>query len=499
MEFTGHPFFSEGRWEQKLWIAFMVLVFACGGCGGDDGGGGPGTETETGEEARVYAFESDLVEGAGSTNWSGQAARQVLIEDVKAWIGTLTEWVDGGTLDANVPGDIYATLDFYVSFDGESNGDGEFVLLTKTVSPLQSTYDDISTGKKLIDKLAGNDSATDHAHWGTSFSGWTDEDIAASGGSISSPEGLLNAFLWTIDANAIARANGEYDLPVHLTARGQDLQQLVGKFLVMAVNFSQGTDDYLDDDVAGKGIHADVGNVEPEDEGKPYTRLEHHWDEGFGYFGAAADYGSYGDDEIAAKGGDEAWQGSHDTNDDGAIDLTKEFNFGASVNAAKRDLGSAGNTNPTDFTGEVFGAFHAGRSIIHDAAGDLTEEERTALTVERDAIRWGWEACVSATAIHYINDLLEDIASYGSEDPAIFAGVAKHWSELKGFSLGFQFNPASPVSDEDFASFHQLIGDSPILADAGEEAVTDYVVDLETARDLLCGVYGFDEENCLNW
>ena len=40
-------------------------------------------------------------------------------------------------------------------------------------------------------------------------------------------------------------------LPVHITAEGLDLQQLTQKFLLGAVNFSQGTDDYLDDDIDG--------------------------------------------------------------------------------------------------------------------------------------------------------------------------------------------------------------------------------------------------------
>ena len=53
------------------------------------------------------------------------------------------------------------------------------------------------------------------------------------------------------------------------------------KFLLGAVAFSQGADDYLDDDVAGKGLLV-FGYIPAE--GKKYSALEHAWDEGFGYF-----------------------------------------------------------------------------------------------------------------------------------------------------------------------------------------------------------------------
>ena len=509
-------------------IAVMAIPLAFVGCGDDDGGAGEGTtgeesetgeETETGEEDLTYGFASDLVEDANSASWSGQAARQVLIEELKVWIGGkavgpdaegITKFVSEESLQADVPGDVYDTLMYYVEFDGDANGDDAIAIATKTLDPLQGSVNEISTGKKLINKLAGNDSATDHKDWASEFVGWADEDIAAHGGDVSSPEGLLKAFLWTIDANAMALAIGETTLPVHLTAKGQDLQQLVQKFLVMAVNFSQGTDDYLDLDPVddGKGVGVAVSNVDPDDEGKPYTSLEHHWDEGFGYFGAAADYASYNAREAAGNVTEEGdgsldWNGSHDTNGDGYIDLAKEFNFGASVNAAKRDLGSVGFTNPTDFKGMILGAFHAGRSIIHNADGDLNVDEREALLEQSDRVRWGWEACIAATAVHYINDIGADIQSWmdaTEESPgASMATLAKHWSELKGFSLGFQFSPVSPLSDEDFATFHALIGDSPVLEADGMEAWMVYKADLDAAASLLAAAWDFDEDAVAGW
>ena len=71
--------------------------------------------------------------------------------------------------------------------------------------------------------------------------------------------------------------------------------------------------------------------------------------------------------------------------------------------------------------------------------------------------------------VHYINDTLQDMADFDTADYS-FSSHAKHWSELKGFALGFQFNPRSPMSAEDFDVLHALIGMSPVLEDAGEEA-----------------------------
>ena len=86
--------------------------------------------------------------------------------------------------------------------------------------------------------------------------------------------------------------------------------------------------------------------------------------------------------------------------------------------------------------------------------------------------------------VHYINDVLQDLNA--TEVDA--AGLAKHWSELKGFALAFQFNPNSPMSDADFAQLHSLLGTGPSL-DAS------YQADLLTARGLLRDAYSFDNSN----
>jgi hypothetical protein len=296
---------------------------------------------------------------------------------------------------------------------------------------------------------------------------------------------VLIAFFERIAKNAWLKADAQHDYPVHVTEQGHDLQQLVQKLLVMGVAFSQGTDDYLDDDKEGKGILVD--NLKPAEAGKPYTALEHHWDEAFGYFGAAADYNDYTDAEIASPG-------YKDSNKDQKIDLLSEFNFGASSNAAKRDVGSA-STAKTDFTKAIFDAFLQGRTIISSAAGPLSESKLTELKEQRDIIVLNWEKAISATLVHYINSVLQHMNRFGDEEAYKFLYHAKHWSEMKGFALGLQFNPRSPLTAAKFAEFHTLVGDAPVLKDADEEEIANYKHALRLARAILKEAYGFADAN----
>lgn len=463
----------------------------------DSGVTGDAATGDAGEtEGPAYAFESRFDAPESSVDYSGQAARQVLIADITTFIGRLTTLIDSETLSFGEIADVVGALNYYFRFDGDSSGEDTFLLST-TPTALQSTWNEISANKLLADKLAGNDTSTDHVDWSTAFRGWSDASIATHGGGITNPEAFVTALFSEIGANAIARAEGttrtsdgdpsEASLPVHLTESGIDLQQLVQKFLLGAVNFSQGADDYLDSDVAGKGLLA----PNTRDGDKPWTILEHQWDEGFGYWGGARDYDQYTDEEIAGSGGRENYRVYHDTDGDGRIDLRSEYNFGASTNAAKRDLGSV---VATDFTRDAFEAFVEGRAIIAAAGETLTTDEVARLEDARDRAVRAWENALAATAVHYINDVLQDMNKFGEEGYS-FADHAKHWSELKGFALSFQFNPRSPLTDSDFAMLHTLLGDAPVLSNASTTDQDTYRANLRAARTLLGTAYGFANEN----
>jgi len=477
---------------RHLFIALaFASVAALSGCPDEEITTTPGAFTVPDD----YDFTSNFVDGESSVAYSGQTARQVLIADLNSRISGLTEAVDGPNWSLATAADVYSYLDYFVSFDSDSNGADAIALsTTPAVATEHQSYASISSGKDLVGKLAGNDDKTDHKDWdGGGFAGWSDATIATNGGSITSPQGLLEAFLHTLASRAVARADGTLDtspdgatLPVHVTPEGLDLKQLTQKFLLMAVNYSQACDDYMDSDVDGKGLLASNEQVE----GKPYSALEHQWDEGFGYFGAARNYGDYSDAEIAGSGGREDWWGYNDSDGDGAISLTSEFNFGASTNAAKRDLGAADSSAPTDFTKDAWDGFRQGRAIIAAAKGQpLTADQMVQLEAARDKALDAYEGAIAATALHYINDTLADIASIGGGFD--FLDYAKHWSELKGFSIGLQFNPRSKLTDAQFSEFHQLIGDRPVDPTADAADIEAYVADLVAARDILMTAYAF--------
>ena len=441
----------------------------------------------------TYAFDSRFSPGTSSVAHSGQTARQVLIESLDTFIGEL----DGALLDGSVTvedeGELITLLDYFYGADPSARAiDPLAHFRLDGSSPLQVTYGDISGSAMLANKVAGMDSATDHRDWSAEFVGWSDPAIAARGGTITSPSGLITALFETLEANALAHASPRLSpagdpLPVHVTESGIDLRELINKMLLMSVNFSQGADDYLDDETEddSKGLLAD--NVAAVDGVEPFTACEHAWDEAWGYFGGSESYGVRTAGEIAAG------PAFVDRDGDSRIDLFSEIDFAASINAAKRDVGSAASA-PTDFAGQAWTAFRTGRAIIARTHDDLDADPSVLAAVQeqRDLAVSAWESAIAATVVHYINAILQVMARYESAfSTADFLELAKAFSEMKGFSLGLQFNRRSPLQAQ-FAGVQAQLGDRPVLPADGASAVDGYRVDLRSARATLGTVYGFD-------
>jgi hypothetical protein len=442
-------------------------------------------------DSKDYDFRNE--QGESSVSYSGQIARHVLIKELYNYIGGSFA-TDAQSMTADLL--LAKLMQYYKISDADYEVIAGNMNLTFVENAQQATLADISgSHKDLSGKIAGNDATGQHKDWNdtASFEGW-------AGLEINTPEGLMNALfaqlVERVQQPSVLAPNGKEVETHYVTADGVDLKQLTQKFLYGAVAFSQGTDDYLDDATEGKGLQ--TSNIPGE---KSYTNLEHQWDEGFGYFGAARNYLAYSDEEVAGKGGRENWQGKNDYNADGKIDVNAEYNFGNSTNAAKRDLGSDG---ATDYSKEAFDAFFAGRKLIADNVGtELTAEQLTQLKAYAVAATAAWEKSISATVVHYINDSVADLEEMkaGEYDAAKFATLAKHWSEMKGFALNLQFNPESPFNNEanvgKFAQMHALMGNKPVLgAQADVEA---YIADLKAARDILQQVYGFDAAVVAAW
>jgi hypothetical protein len=390
----------------------------------------------------------------------------------------------------------------------------------------------------------------------TTFSGWTtplptwtrDESTTLVMGDDAvptSPNALVESMFAKIEQLALAHTAGtppqdpagEPISTLYLDASGVDYKQMVQKFMGMAVFFSQGTGDYLYKLTGSLNGGTPADNVNPYDgdPAKAYTAMEHKYDEGFGYFGAARHYDQFTDDEIAGKGGREDWQKYNDANGDDMISFKNEYNFGHSQNAAKRDRGTTDhNDDSTDFTADIFNAFVQGRQIIAEAEEDMGAEQIDALDAHIDTIIRTWEKAIAATVVHYINDVEADMAKFGEDDYS-FNDHAKHWSEMKGFALGLQFNPDSPMHDKldaycynrqgmhaieadvteeacitnasgswnplesRFARFHRRVGDAPVLPSAAPGADIGYAMSLNSALSILAEAYGFAGVNVQGW
>jgi len=444
----------------------------------------------------TYSFESSLNEGEESVTYTGQTKRHILINDLTAAIRSLSD---------DATRDVAADLNFFFRFDGSSSDtvNYNYSISGETITP-GPTYGDISSGKDLIGKIAGEDPALIDDE----FFGWS-EGLDAT----PTPVELVDYFFSQIDAMATDESTEQITLTggnsvaidkVYISNKGHDYAQLVQKFLLGAVAYSQGTADYFKTDFS-------ADNTTPDASGAPYTTLQHKWDEAFGYFGAARNYNDFSDDEIAGEDGrPEFANGYNDANGNGIVDFHSEVNLGNSSNCAKRDRKA---TDATNFTKETFDAFLTGRAMLNSGktltADELTDLQQAALTASTT-----WEKCIAATVVHYINKVIVDMDNFTADDSYAsldaFKDHAKHWGEMKGFALGLQFNPDSPFRNDSTSlntlkQLLALMGDAPVLADGTQNdvaftgGVVQYRADLITARNTLRDVYQFSNSNAETW
>ena len=457
----------------------------------------------------TYTF-TDTV-GADTVSYTGQTKRQILLSDLVDAMNALTE----------DPAATVASLNYLFRFDSATSDSATstFALTDQSLSPNDGsgnlTYGSISSGKDLIGKIAGGNGVG-----GGETTKLIDNEFLGWSGGDSDP--IPVEFVDYLFAQLIAEATDGVTPNISITggavvaldtvtidAKGMNYRQMVQKFLLGAVNFSQATNDYFKTDFAN-ALALEGSNA--------YTAGEHDWDESFGYFGAARNYGDYTDLEIRAKSGRAAFaSGYNDTNTDGLIDVRSEVNLGASVNCAKRDVGSASNTTPTNFTKEAFDAYLVGREILKNAAasGSISAAAQVKLDAAIETAALTFEKCLAATVVHYINDVVGDMGNFNTAtgeyvDLTSFKDLTKHWAEMKGFALGLQFSPFSPfrvdaTAKANLVTILNKMGDYPVLANGTQGGVAftggvaQYETDLLAARDLLKSAYSFNSENVQNW
>jgi len=437
----------------------------------------------------TYQFNGQFSRSS-SVSYTGQVFRNVLIEDIK---GAMTSQLLG-----QYPGSIDDAKNMLLSYykysentnlfaPGSIDGFSDFKVNAKNPVGVNLPifegfiYSDIqSPGKNLYGKVAGVDNSLRRGKlFGIQ--------------NIQTPDDLLNNWFNAFAKNAVEGKvftipNGNL-APQTITGAytsedGLDYAQLTQKFLLGAVSYSQAARDYLSTDLGpNKGLNAD--NTTPAEQGANYTAMEHHFDEAFGYFGAAKDYLAYGDKLAREKL-------SLDSNNDGLISLKSEKNLGIAPNSARIDLTAF--DQDLNLSEDIMNAFLRGRNLITKKP----QGYKKYVEAQAQIILTNWEKTLAGLTIHYINKTISEYKSYGTEN-YLYEDFVKFWGEMKGFSLSFQFNPKSLMNDATFDQIQGLLGDRPVLPHAGETAVNQYMAALQQIRDLIGKTYNFSDNNIQNW
>ena len=357
-----------------------------------------------------------------STSYTGQVARHVLHNSLKKL---------AGKGNGNPNPELKATMmSYYSSKDAgrkiiDPTSKGEFKVK-------QTMVDEISKGKNLK---------------GKTYKGL----VNGFPGQMSGPE----VFEFLIDK--ASSSNKGFD-PV----TGYNYPQLISKFMMGAVFYSQAVDNYLDEKMGADN----KPNNKPYKKGAHYTGKEHSWDEAFGYFGAPAHAMALNAKQVygIAKRKDIKVA---DANGDGVVDLKTEMTFAHAYYAADSD--KAG----TKYMHTIVDAFIKGRQLIRDADGAaLTDEQRAKLMSYVKVIKTNWERVIAEAAFKYAGSCYKDleklrtiVESNGDASKA-FAAYGKHWGELKGFLMALETSGRS--LGEAGVRMNRLVGYGPVLLGGGQ-------------------------------
>ena len=283
-------------------------------------------------------------------------------------------------------------------------------------------------------------------------------------------------------------------------AHGYDYAQLVSKFTMGAVFYHQACDNYLDEKLAANN----KPNDKPYKDGAYYTGKEHSWDEGFGYWGAAAHGATLSPRQNydIAKKKDMA---AADANGDGVVNLKSEMNYAHAYYASAFDKG--GQTN---YYNTITKAFIHGREIIANANGAaLTDAERSDLQAHARTICSNWERVIAEAVFKYAGSVYADIEKLKANagDAKAYRAYVKHWGELKGFALSLHTGKLSLGSLG--AELDALIGYGPVLMNGtqvggldatGAYQMTDasvdgYMVNMLKVQNLMVEEFGVVAKN----
>ena len=329
----------------------------------------------------TYAFTDK--DGNSTVSYSGQTDRLNQLEE-------MTTYMKSGTSSA-----VSAAALKNMFYNLNDNGGGNF---------------SFTSTKQLGNKCLFTDT--------TMFSGWMDDlETASNDNSMIATSG---------QAGTLSSGTSTY----LFDQNGVEHVQLIEKGLMGAVFFYQATNVYF-----GSG-KMDVDNTNPVDVGasKYYTKMQHHWDEAFGYFGAPSDF----------------------------LSNTSNLRFWAKY-CDKRNLQLTSNTI-------IMNAFLTGRTAIINK--DLTTRDQQISIISNM-----WEKVSAAQAVAY----LDGAKGYFGNDNAKFL---HELSEAYAFILSLKYAPSgstiTPAQVDNILNTH-----------IGTDFWAVTTIDLTNAINEINGIYNF--------
>ncbi|WP_162054566.1 DUF4856 domain-containing protein [Pontibacter pamirensis] len=324
---------------------------------------------------QTYNFEN--------VSYTGQTQRIQMLDELDAYIKT---GHDGDVLNAQKMKDMYANANNPFA-DASLNAATSKQLKNKTILTAQPVFE------ALFDDVAA----------------------ASLSSGIPALEGLPG-LLTTADGSKSYLVNGD----------GLEYAQVIQKGLMGAVFFNQAVESYLSAEKIGPAVDNTTVTA---GEG---TKMEHHWDEAFGYFGAPVDF-------PANTTGTKYWA-----------------NYSNKVDAA---LGS---------NKALMDAFIKGRAAI--SAKDMEGKDEAAATVRTE-----WERLVAAATILELNAAKANIADQAKK--------SHYLSEAIGFAMGLQYITAPKLSAAQYQQVMDAIGTNLY------ETTAD---DINVAINIISTAYGMD-------
>ena len=389
-----------------LLLPLALISFTFTSCDDDDDNNDPVVPAIQAPD--TYSFERN---NESTVSYSGQTTRLEQADELYAALNS-----EGSTAEA---------LD--LMFNGSDGSSAGFAndLLNGTSKIIGSKTASSTLAGSATTKERFNQYIADFAS--NVAPNWNMDAAPGMPGSITSPDGGS-----TYQINAV----------------GQELDQLFFKGLIGAFTLDQIVNNYIHPNQLDSGTRIDDNDNGVLSDGKPYTDMEHKWDEGFGYL-----YGQEGDlDDVGATVGSMP-AGSGNL-------LMKYFK---KVNADGGYEPGIGQT--------VYDAFIMGRTAIVNRDYDLREAQADIIQVELSKV-------VGYYAIHYLNDYLAKV------EEGNVAKAHHSLSEAYGFILSLQFtnngNDEPYMSKGDveyfldtyFADFHNI---NPIYITASGQGMIDVI------------------------